>query len=78
MSTGKGAAIGGLVGGVGVSKGLEALFNATGGSLPESPTILATRTIVAAVVIGLGVTMVSAIGPAGATPALLHRTWTDP
>jgi putative ABC transport system permease protein len=58
------ASVAGLIGGVGVSKGLEALFNATGGSLPESPTILATRTIVAAVVIGLGVTMVSAIGPA--------------
>lgn len=58
------ASVGGILGGVLVSKGLEALFNATGGSLPESPTILATRTIVTAVVIGLGVTMVSAIGPA--------------
>lgn len=64
---------GGIVGGVGVSKGLEALFNATGGSLPDSPTIVATRTIVAAVVIGVGVTLMAAIGPArraGSVPAI--------
>jgi putative ABC transport system permease protein len=64
---------GGIAGGVGVSKGLEALFNATGGSLPDSPTIIATRTIVAALVIGVGVTMLAAIGPArraGTVPAI--------
>jgi putative ABC transport system permease protein len=55
---------GGIVAGVGVARGLEALFNATGGSLPDSPTIIATRTIVAALVIGLGVTMLAAVGPA--------------
>ena len=64
---------GGIAGGVGVSKGLAALFNATGGSLPDSPTIIATRTIVAALVIGVGVTMLAAIGPArraGTVPAI--------
>ena len=67
------ASVGGIAGGVGVSKGLRALFNATGGSLPDSPTIIATRTIVAALVIGVGVTMLAAIGPArraGTVPAI--------
>ncbi len=58
------ASAGGIAGGVGVAQGLKALFNATGGSLPDSPTIIATRTIVAALVIGLGVTILAAIGPA--------------
>ena len=58
------ASVAGLVGGIGVSKGLEALFNAGGGSLPDSRLILSARTIIAAVAIGLGVTMFSAIGPA--------------
>lgn len=67
------ASAGGILGGIGVSKGLEALMNATGGSLPESPTIIATRTIVAALVIGVGITMLAAIGPArraGSVPAM--------
>lgn len=64
---------GGILGGIGVARGLQALFNATGGSLPDSPTIIATRTIVAALVVGVGVTMLAAIGPArraGTVPAI--------
>ncbi|MEL6985062.1 MAG: ABC transporter permease, partial [Actinomycetota bacterium] len=67
------ASAGGIAGGIGVAEGLEALFNSVGGSLPDSPTIVATRTIVAAIVIGVGVTMVAAIGPArraGTVPAI--------
>ncbi len=67
------ASAGGIAGGVGVAKGLEALVNSAGGSLPDSPTIIATRTIVAAVVIGIGVTMLAAVGPArraGTVPAI--------
>ena len=70
----------GIVGGVGVATGLEALFNATGGSLPESPTILATRTIVAALVIGIGVTLIAAVGPArraSTVPAIAAMRGTD-
>lgn len=67
------ASAGGIAGGIGVAKGLEALVNASGGSLPEIPTIIAARTIVAAIVIGIGVTMLAAIGPArraGTVPAI--------
>lgn len=58
------ASAAGIGGGIAVAEGLTALFNATGASLPDSPTIIATRTIVAAVGIGIGVTMIAAIGPA--------------
>ncbi len=54
----------GIAGGIGVAKGLEALFGLIGADLPDSPTIIATRTIVAALVIGVGVTLLAAIGPA--------------
>ncbi len=58
------ASAGGIVGGIGVAKGLDALFGATGVDLPDYPLILAARTLIAAVVIGVGVTLLAAIGPA--------------
>lgn len=54
----------GLVGGIGVAKGLVALFNAGGAGFPSSSIILASRTIIVALVIGIGVTLVSALAPA--------------
>ena len=56
----------GIGAGVGLARALEALFSALGASLPESPTIIAARTIVLAVALGVGVTVVSAIAPARA------------
>ncbi len=58
------ASIGGIGGGIAVAKGLEALFGLMGADLPAYPIILAPRTLIAAVVIGIGVTMFAAIGPA--------------
>lgn len=58
------ASAAGIAGGIGVAKGLTALFNATGGDLPDSPTIIATRTIIVSLVIGMGVTLLAAVGPA--------------
>jgi putative ABC transport system permease protein len=58
------ASVGGIGGGILVAKGLEALFGLMGADLPAYPLILATRTLVAAVAIGIGVTMLAAIGPA--------------
>lgn len=58
------ASMAGIAGGIAVARGLTALFNANGGDLPDSPTIVATRTIVASLVIGLGVTLLAAVGPA--------------
>ncbi|MDJ0767902.1 MAG: ABC transporter permease [Ilumatobacter sp.] len=53
----------GIVGGLGAARGLEALFGLIGADFPESPTIIATRTIVAALAVGVGVTMLAAFGP---------------
>ena len=54
----------GIAAGVGIAQGLIALFDAIGAQLPDSPTILAARTIIFALVLGIGVTVVSAIAPA--------------
>jgi len=54
----------GIVAGIGIAEGLTALFEAIGAELPDSPTIVATRTILFAVTLGIGVTVVSAVAPA--------------
>jgi putative ABC transport system permease protein len=58
------ASAGGIAGGIGVAKGLDALFAASGAKLADYPLIVAPRTIIAAVAIGVGVTMLAAMGPA--------------
>jgi len=58
------ASAGGIGGGVLVAKGLDALFDAMGAHLTAWPLILAPRTLIAAAVIGIGVTLVAAIAPA--------------
>lgn len=58
------ASVLGILGGVGVAKGLIALFNAGGAGFPDSTTVISVRTIVAALVVGLGVTLASALAPA--------------
>src|SRR5207302_8860815 len=50
--------------GVAIAKGLQALFSALGGSLPTAPTVLAGRTFAVAIVLGMVVTLVSALLPA--------------
>jgi putative ABC transport system permease protein len=58
------AAAGGIGAGVLVAKGIDALFGVMGVDLVDYPFVLATRTLVAAAVIGIGVTLVAANGPA--------------
>ncbi len=54
----------GIAGGLGLAAGLTALFDALGAGLPDSPLTLAPRTVVIALIVGVGVTMASAFGPA--------------
>ncbi|MFT5202287.1 MAG: putative ABC transport system permease protein [Candidatus Aldehydirespiratoraceae bacterium] len=56
----------GLFVGVGIARLLTWIFETVGADLPAYPTILAGRTIVLAMLLGVGVTVVSAIGPARA------------
>ena len=53
----------GIPGGIGVATGLAALFSAIGLDLPAYETIVTTRTIVVAAVVGIGVTLASAWWP---------------
>ena len=50
--------------GVLAALGLEALLKGFGITLPSGPLVFETRTVVAAIVVGLGVTVISAISPA--------------
>ena len=54
----------GIAGGVLVSKGITALFNATGAAFPSASTVISARTIAVSLLVGLGVTLVAALVPA--------------
>ena len=54
----------GLAAGVGVALGLKALFGVFGAQLPDGPTIVATRTVIASFVVGTVVTTAAAFMPA--------------
>jgi len=56
----------GIGAGILVALGLKEVFNAIGATLPDSPVIVAPRTIIAAAVVGIGATLFSAMGPARA------------
>jgi putative ABC transport system permease protein len=50
--------------GIGVAFGLRGLLGVLGIDLPSGPTVIATRTIVASLVVGVGVTSLAALMPA--------------
>jgi putative ABC transport system permease protein len=58
------ASAAGLVAGLGVAKGINALFKALGADIPASGIVLEPRTILIAVLVGVGVTLLSALAPA--------------
>jgi putative ABC transport system permease protein len=58
------ASIAGLFLGLGLAKGLNALFSHFGLDLPQAGTVFATRTIVVGLVVGILVTLLAAVRPA--------------
>lgn len=54
----------GLLGGVGVARLLTAVFNAGGVGFPQADTVVTVRTVVVAVLVGIGVTMAATATPA--------------
>lgn len=54
----------GLISGLGLARLLRSLLKSGGFSLPEGPISLQPRTIIFAIVVGMGVTIVSSISPA--------------
>lgn len=58
------ASVLGLLLGLGIAKGMSALFAALGVDLPESGTVLASRTVIVSLLTGTLVTLVASIVPA--------------
>jgi putative ABC transport system permease protein len=58
------ASVSGLFLGLGLAKGLNALFVHFGIDLPQAGTVFATRTIVVALLVGILVTLIAAVRPA--------------
>ena len=54
----------GVVGGIGFARGLNAMFKSFGIDLPNTGTVIATRTILVALIVGILVTLFSALSPA--------------
>jgi putative ABC transport system permease protein len=57
-------AVAGVLGGLLFAKGIESLFNALGIGLPTTALVVATRTVVVSLVIGIAVTLIAVLNPA--------------
>ncbi len=64
LVVGLGASVAGLFLGLGIAKGLDALFAGIGVTFPEGGTVFATRTIVVSIVVGVVVTLIASLRPA--------------
>jgi putative ABC transport system permease protein len=58
------ASVLGLLAGLGVARGINALFKAVGADIPTAPATLEPRTIVIGLVVGIGVAVLAAMAPA--------------
>jgi putative ABC transport system permease protein len=58
------ASVVGILAGIGLAKGLNALFSAIGADLPKTGTVIKPRTLIVALVVGVGVTVVAGLSPA--------------
>ena len=58
------ASVAGLAAGLGLAKGLDALFDAMGLALPDAGTVFASRTVVVSLLVGTGVTLAAGLLPA--------------
>ncbi len=58
------ASIVGIAAGFGLSKAIDALFSSSGIDLPTAGTVFAARTVIVALLVGVGVTTLAGLGPA--------------
>jgi putative ABC transport system permease protein len=58
------ASVIGLFGGLGIARGLQALFTAVGAELPKASTVLSSRTILVSLVVGTFITLLAGLAPA--------------
>jgi putative ABC transport system permease protein len=64
MLLGVGGSVLGLLGGIALAPALDQLFKSLGADLPDSGTVLATRTIVVSLIVGTVVTLLAGMAPA--------------
>lgn len=64
LIVGLAASVLGLFAGIGIAPGLNALFKAFGADLPNTGTVVLSRTVVVSLVVGTGVTVLAALVPA--------------
>jgi len=58
------ASLVGLVAGLGLARGLEAMFTAIGAKLPSAGTVFAARTVIVSLAAGIVVTLLASLAPA--------------
>ena len=58
------ASVVGVFVGIGLAKGLNALFTAIGADLPKTGTVIKPRTVIVALIVGIGVTVAAGLSPA--------------
>jgi putative ABC transport system permease protein len=58
------ASVIGLVLGLGISKGMIALFSALGVDLPDASTVVKSRTVIVSLLLGTGITLLASVLPA--------------
>ncbi len=64
LGIGVAASLLGLAGGLGFAPAINSLFKAVGIDLPNTGTVLKARTVIVALVVGIGVTLVASLVPA--------------
>ncbi|MFB7665164.1 ABC transporter permease [Kitasatospora sp. NPDC056138] len=64
LALGVGASVTGLLAGVGIGAGMQSLIHATSAGMPTGPLVIAPATVVVTLVVGVLVTVLSAVIPA--------------
>jgi putative ABC transport system permease protein len=64
LALGVAASLLGIGAGIGIAKGINALFKAVGADIPTSGIVLASRTTIIAIIVGVGVAVISSLAPA--------------
>jgi putative ABC transport system permease protein len=64
LALGVAASVLGIAAGIGIAKGINALFKAVGADIPTSGIVLASRTTIVAISVGIGVAVTSSLAPA--------------
>ena len=68
------ASVAGLSLGLGLAKGLSAIFAALGADIPQSGIVFAPRTIIVSLLAGILITLAASLVPARRAPQTVRRS----